>query len=311
LRLQRQTRPGVRVLNLICCAAAAAVICAGCAASHKTYIEPSNAPAPLQSATKDQLIADFNQQAQSVNSINAGVSMKLTAGSAYSGLIEQYHEVNGFILAQKPASIRVIGQAPVVAKNIFDMVSDGQTFRIFIPSKNKFLVGPATLQKTSAKPIENLRPQHLIDTLLWQPIPAGAPVLFEENTEGNEHSYILTVVRPVGEGRATDSAPPGSNQWEIGRKIWFDRTTLKVSRMELFGNAGIVNSDARYSNWQSSPAAYPREIALSRPHDDYRLEITINKITLNEPVAADRFELQQPPGTELVHVDQEKSEHQP
>ena len=67
--------------------------------------------------------------------------MSPVAGSAYTGVIEEYHDVGGFILAARPAMIRVIGQAPVVSKDIFDMVSDGQTFRIFIPSKNSFLIG--------------------------------------------------------------------------------------------------------------------------------------------------------------------------
>ncbi len=80
--------------------------------------------------------------------------MKLIGGSNYSGVIEQYHEVNGFMLASKPANIRVIGQAPVVGKNIFDMVSNGEEFHVFIPSKNDFIVGPpacSVLQKSQSK----------------------------------------------------------------------------------------------------------------------------------------------------------------
>jgi hypothetical protein len=94
----------------------------------------------------------------SISALNASVTMKLSAGSAYTGAIEQYHEVNGFILAQKPSSIRVVGQAPVVGTNIFDMESDGKTFDVFIPSKNRFVTGPDNLERSFAKPIENLRP---------------------------------------------------------------------------------------------------------------------------------------------------------
>src|SRR5271156_484377 len=150
--------------------ALAATFAGGCSVSTKTAVKPGEAPAPLQSATKEQLVEKYAQLAEGIRSLNAGVTMKLTAGTAYTGVIEQYHEVKGFILAQKPASIRVIGQAPVVGKNIFDMVSDGETFHIFIPSKNKFIVGPANLQRPSKKPIENLRPQHLVNALLWTPI---------------------------------------------------------------------------------------------------------------------------------------------
>ena len=38
------------------------------------------------------------------------------------------------------------------------------------------------------------------------------------------------------------------------------------------------------------------------PHDDYKLEIRVKKVTLNEPISDDRFHLEQPPGTELVKV---------
>ncbi len=120
----------------------AAVLVAGCAASHTTVVKPSGPPVQLQTATKQELIARYNEQADAVTSLNATVTMTLTAGSAYTGVIKQYHEIKAFILAQKPSSIRVIGQAPVVGTNIFDMESDGETFRIFIPSQNKFLTGP-------------------------------------------------------------------------------------------------------------------------------------------------------------------------
>src|SRR6201993_3198155 len=123
-----------------------AALTGGCAISRKTAVAPAKALAPLLAATKADLVAKFDSQANAITSINATVTMQLTAGAAYTGVIEQYDKVNGFILAQKPSSIRVIGQAPVVGTNIFDMVSDGDTFHIFIPSKNQFLVGSAHLE---------------------------------------------------------------------------------------------------------------------------------------------------------------------
>jgi outer membrane lipoprotein-sorting protein len=299
-------------------ASSAAVLASafGCAVSQKTVVKPSQAPAPLQTATKEQLVDRYSRQAQAVQSLNAGVSMKLTAGSAYSGVIEQYHEVNGFILAARPASIRVIGQAPVVGKNIFDMVSDGSTFSIYIPSKNKFIVGPANLERRADKPIENLRPQHLVDALFWPAITDQAPVLFEQASEGAARFYILTVVRPETQQSAASPSDAGgaapsqqgspqhlTPNWEIAQKIWFDRTDLHVSRIENFGSGGTVASDVAYGNWQATgTASYPRQIDLTRPGDDYQLQITIKKLTVNEPIAPDRFSLPQPPGTDLVNV---------
>jgi outer membrane lipoprotein-sorting protein len=258
-------------------------------------------------ASEDQLLLAYNDQARAVRSLQATVDLVPSTGSTYSGVIEEYHDVPGFILAQRPATVRVIGQAPVVAKNIFDMVSDGETFRIYIPSKNTFLVGATSLARASKKPIENLRPQHVVDALFWPEIPPNTGVLFEQFDADPNRYYILTLLRQTDGGKL-----------EIARKIWFDRVDLRVSRVQLYGTAGRLDSDVAYSEWQplgatpgtggapaAAQASYPRDIHIWRPQDDYKLEITILKLTVNEDISADRFELAQPAGSELVRVGEE------
>lgn len=254
---------------------------------------------PSLEATADQLVERYNQQARAVRSLNAAVELNPVAGSTYTGVIEDYHDVRGFILAQRPANIRMIGQAPVVAKNIFDMVSDGETFRIFIPSKNKFIVGPTELERTAKNPIENLRPQHLLDALFWKELPEGKAVLFEEFDAAPQRFYILTQVR-------------GTDTMEIARKIWFDRADLSIARVQIYGTRGRLLADIRYADWQpAGELLFPRHVWLVRPHDDYQLEVRIRKLTLNEDIAAERFRLEQPAGTELVRVGENGKENQP
>ena len=298
LMLRFLLRPHAFVVGILIVAAGFA---SGCATSTKTAVAPSTAPAPLKSATKAQLVSEYNQLANSVASLNMAVTIRLTAGSTYTGTIEQYHEINGFILAQKPSKIRVIGQVPVVGKNIFDMESDGETFHIFIPSKNQFLVGPANLERSSSKPIENLRPQHLLDAIFWQPIAEGAPVLLEEASIPPANFYVLTVVRGAGN---SDAANSGANalDWQIGRKIWFDRTNLEVMRIDTYDGEKPI-SIVRLSGWDMfGNIGYPRQILLNRPQNDYQLQLMVTKVTANEPIPPDRFELAQPAGTELVRV---------
>jgi len=113
---------------------------AGCAVTQK---RAASQPAiePVLESDQSQLVASYNRQANAVRALNASVLMSPTAGSAYSGVIHEYHQVSGFVLAARPALIRVIGQAPVIGTNIFDMVSDGQTFRILFPRRMNFLSG--------------------------------------------------------------------------------------------------------------------------------------------------------------------------
>jgi len=248
-------------------------------------------------ATREELFEAYNLIARSTKTLNATVELKPTAGSKYSGLIDEYHEVKAFILAVRPTEIRVIGQAPVIGTTVFDMASDGETFRVSIPPKKKFLVGPVAVERSSSKPIENLRPQHLLDALLWPEIRKEESVTLREYNEENARYYILTVLR-------------GGYQVEVLREIWFDRSELQVSRMLTFGPKGVLLSDVRLGDWQPSDAAtsstaaalFPRAIRIERPHDDYQLDLRVTKVIMNEEIPAERFKLEQPAGAELVPV---------
>jgi outer membrane lipoprotein-sorting protein len=281
----------------------ASLLTAGCVTiKRRTEVKKEEIRPQLESS-EESLLDNYNQQARAVQSLQATVDLIPSTGTTYSGVIEEYHDVTGFILAQRPATVRVIGQAPVVAKNIFDMVSDGKEFRIYIPSKNSFLVGPTTLARPSSKPIENLRPNHVVDALFWPELTPGKNVLFEQFDFDPGRYYILTLLREAEGGKL-----------EIARKIWYDRADLKVSRVQLLGAGGKLDSDIVYSDWQPagnalapSQTSYARDIKIWRPQDDYKLEIRILKLTLNEPISADRFELAQPEGTDLVRVGEEIS----
>lgn len=294
----------MRVLTWIIAALGVITITAGCAMRQNTAAKPARAPVSLQTATKADLIARYDHQAVAITSLNATVTMKLTAGSAYTGAIEQYHEISGFILAQKPSDIRVIGQAPIVGTDIFDMESDGNTFHIFIPSKNQYITGPASLERTSAKPIENLRPQHLIDAIFWQPIPQKDLVLLEETQVPPSSFYVLSIAHLTSSGDTSSAnAAASSPDWELARKIWFDRSNLDVTRIQIFDAGGKLNSDVQYTGWDNfGVVRYPHQILLARPRSDYQLQIGIIKLTANEPIPAQRFVLQQPAGTQLVRV---------
>ena len=290
------------------------VISCGCGgAVSKKQSVPATQIAVAKDATREELLEKYNAIARGLKSLNATVELKPTTGSRYSGVIEEYHEVKAFLLAQRPAYVRVIGQAPVIGKTIFDMTSDGKSFWVSIPSKNKFLVGSVTEQRSSNKPIENLRPQHLLDALLWTEVRKEEAVLLEEFNDEKARYYVLTVLR-------------GGYRTEILRKIWFDRADLQVARLEEFGPKGVLLSDVRYSDWEavtsdqeqpsasassSAISAFPRTIQIDRPHDDYLLNLQVTKLILNEDIPADRFTLEQPSGSELVRVGEDAKDKQP
>jgi outer membrane lipoprotein-sorting protein len=289
-----------------------AAISCGCGGTvSKKHSVPVTQIVVAKEATREELLEKYNAMARGVKSLNATIELKPTTGSKYSGVIEEYHEVKAFLLAQRPAYVRVIGQAPVIGKTIFDMTSDGQSFWVSIPSKNKFLVGAVAEQRSSNKPIENLRPQHLLDALLWSEVRKEEAVLFEEFNDDKARYYVLTVLR-------------GGYRTEILRKIWFNRADLQVARLEEFGPKGVLLSDVRYSDWEavtsdqeqasaspSAISAFPHTIQIDRPHDDYLLNLQVTKLVLNEDIPSDRFTLEQPSGSELVRLGEDAKDKQP
>lgn len=279
------------------------VAACGCKpAVKRTQNIPATERPAVKDATQEELLERYNGFVHGVESINAALEMKATAGSKYTGVIDEYHEVKVFLLAARPYNVRMVGQVPVVGKTVFDMASDAQRFEVSIPSKNKFLVGPVGLERQSSKPIENLRPQHLMEAILWPEVRKEELVLFEESDDENARHYVLTVLR-------------GGYKTEILRKIWFDRADLKVSRIEGYGPKGVLLSDAHYGNWQpaapGSTEEYPMQIRVERPHDEYTLDLALNKITLNQPLTPEQFKLEPPTGTEIVHVGEQSGEKKP
>lgn len=235
----------------------------------------------------------LNSRNEAIRTLTATVDLKLTAGSVYSGVIKEYHDVKGFILIEKPALIRMVGQAPVVRTNIFDMVSNSEEFRLYIQPKQKFYVGKNAVVRPAKNSLENMRPQHILDALLVPSISAdNEKYEFEEAQEDAHRYYVVTVVDTSRD-----------NEWAPKRKIWFDRADLEIARLELYGPRGVYVEDIRYSDYQDFQGVrYPTGIEVARPVEDYHLTMTIQKATFNQPLGPEKFDLKKPANAQLVDL---------
>src|SRR6202022_2695034 len=145
----------MRLVKTCLILATRAAISCGCEGGKVVTGHITVAPRIAKDATREELLDAYNRIARGTKTLNATVELKPTAGSKYSGVIDEYHEVKAFLLAARPAEIRVIGQAPVIGTTVFDMASDGETFRVSIPSKTKFLVGSVAAERIREKTTEN------------------------------------------------------------------------------------------------------------------------------------------------------------
>ena len=259
-------------------------------------LKPGEQALPAKSATLPELIQLIEQRSQWIKTLRLTVIYQLTGGSIDTGEISNYRETDGFILLEKPALIRLIGQAFKV--KVFDMVSDGKEFRIYIPPKMKFIRGLNHQEIKPRKDIPvNLRPQHILEALAIEPLALREGqdfLVLEEEQEGTHKFYVLNIVSDLNKMTA-----------QLKRKVWIDRFDLSLVRQKYFNPQSQVLSDITYANFEDeSGGRYPRLIDFRRPQENYSLRIKISKAVVNEPLRADQFELPQPAGTDLIDLTQ-------
>src|SRR4029077_3162637 len=210
----------------------------------------------------------------------ATVDIDTSVGGTKKGKITEYKEIRGYVLARKPAMLRMIGLLPILRNTAFDMVSDGREFKVSIPPKNRFVVGRNDVMVPNPQqPLENLGPQIIYDALLLRPIQPenGELAVLENGTEivtGDKNrkfqqaDYIIDVIQ---DGTGNDS-------W-LSRKIVFSRVDLLPHRQLIYDQAGDLVTDASYSDYKdNSGVLFPSVIEIRRPEEEY--DITLHMVKL-------------------------------
>ena len=269
-------------------------------------VKPRPVAGNLKDATRDQLVERINAEAEKVSSMNATVDIAASAGGEKKGKVTDYSEIRGYVLVRKPQMLRMIGLFPVVRNRMFDMVSDGESFRMSIPAKNKFIVGRNDVIRANPKqPMENLRPQHIFDALLLREIdPRNEVAVLESTSETVLDEKKKPLEMPSYTIIVTRRSPEGD--WYLSRKIVFTRDDLQPHRQIVYDKNGNVATDARYDNFQIFDSLlFPSVITIFRPQEEYTVRLKLVKLTLNQKLRDDQFELPQPPGSQLVRMDQQ------
>jgi outer membrane lipoprotein-sorting protein len=249
----------------------------------------------LLTADRQSLLDALARQYNAIHDFSAEVNMVPALGSTEKNKVTEYKDVRAYILFRMPADIRIIGLYPVVRSKAFDMVSTGGEFKLYVPARNRFIVGKNEIIKPSPNKLENLRPQHFQDAMLVRPIDPATDKLMMENLTDEENAfYILHVIHENASG-----------QLQLARNIWFNRTDLSLARQMIFDNDGNILTDARYRDWKAwDNVPFPKHIEINRPRDEYAVVIDIVKMDINKGIGQEKFALDQPEGTTLQVVGQ-------
>jgi len=271
---------------------------------HTRTVETRLSTAKLQTATQQELIDRLNADAARVKSLNATVDIDTSVGGEKRGKVTDFKEIRGYILVRQPNMLRMIGLYPIVRNKAFDIVSDGERFKLSVPATNKFYVGHNQVIDGSESPLDTLRPQTIYDALLLQAVnPENEIAVLEDSTEMvvdkqnhklvQQPNYVLDILRKTDKG------------WTLARKVVFDRTNLVPHRQVIFDDHGRPVTDANYQAFKEfDGVSFPTYIGIKRPQEEYDIRLFIVKLAINQPINEDQFALEQPPGSILVNLDE-------
>jgi hypothetical protein len=277
-------------------------------------VEDRYSKAPLKESTQQGLIDSVNQQAEAIRSLKATVDIDSSVGGMKKGHVTDYKEIRGIVLARQPDALHMIGLMPIVRTTAFDMVSDGQDFKLWIPPRNKFVIGKNDVATPNTdQPMENIRPQNIYEALLIRRIDLNTEIPVLENSyetlhDGKGHRvlqdvYVLTVIKCE-----KSCTPPYVDPPRLERKIIFGRTDLKPHEQIIYSEDGRVATDAKYAEYKDYDGfSFPSRIEIYRPQEEYDITLNMLKVDINKPLTDDQFVLEQPSGAVVVHLDRPQS----
>ena len=270
----------------------------------RTHMVRKTRPADVvQNATLDQLLTSMNSKYEAIQTINASVEIAASTGGARTGEIKEHTSLRGYIFLRKPEELRVLLQLPVIGSKALDMVSDGKTFKLLIPPKNRAIVGADAVTEPSQNGLENLRPYVFFDSLLVKNLAPDQIVSLTQDVRVidtgdkkkdliEEPDYDIEIL-----------AQPQGQTLHTERVVHISRTNLLPYQQDIYDESGRVATRASYSDYHKfGTIDFPTTIVITRPLDEYSLTLTVTKIAFNEKLEDDQFELKIPENVPVQHV---------
>ena len=267
---------------------------------------------PLTDANTAQLIGEVNRLA-AVRSIHGKVDIIFEDTSfAEAGIAEKYRQADGQLTVQRPGNIYLIIQVPFIAKDIAQMTSNGESFRVavlqgdekyrrFVKGTNNAVYEKLDMDghsaaadkhnkvlmnaKEAVNALSNLRPQHLTDALMVSQIadPARGGLAYARSEFYQEEADTRPQAKPGvrvvrGYYLLEEFSQPASGDTHLLRRFWFDRVGgIRLARLQSFDDQGLLITDVSY--WDEKPFGesaqfrLPSRVEITRPHDHYKLSI--------------------------------------
>jgi outer membrane lipoprotein-sorting protein len=268
----------------------------GCLTHTRTVPRTRLAPV-VMSTSLDQMAKQINMRFSSIQSMNASVEIVASTGGGLQGKVKDYISFRGYILMRKPESLRVLLLVPVIGTQALDMVTDGKTFKLLVPPKHRAMEGTNEVTHPSKNGLENLRPGVFFDSMFVQgPDPNQILSMTSDTRVIELDKKKKDLVEEPAYAVQILEQPQGQTVRTL-RVIHINSTDLLPYQQDIYDAAGNIATKAFYSNYQYyDDIPFPTTIVIQRPQDHYGVTVTITKLTLNQKMDDDQFELKIPEG---------------
>ena len=97
--------------------------------------------------------------------------------------------------------------------------------------------------------------------------------------------------------------PEWSKVFQAQQVIKFSRVNLMPTEQDIYNKDGDMETQVLYGPYQTfNGMLYPSTITINRPLEEYRIALTVEKITFNQPLPDEQFESKVPAGYKVQNM---------
>jgi outer membrane lipoprotein-sorting protein len=247
-----------------------AILLTGCAALKEV---PTGLPRVL---TVAEVRAELGENSQKISTLKAKANIIFMSNDLKDPLA-----CSGYIRLESPKKLRII--CSKLFNTIFDVVSDGHRFQLYVPKENKLYTG-----------LSNQDVRYL--GLRFSPDDVAGIL---ENGEVFKNTVVQSFdVRP--EHWYIELFNPADATRYV---LLVDRRTLNLIRYDTYTPGGTLRMHAQFDDFEYIDGCrIPRKIDIFWPRGNTKLNLQLKKVRLNEKLNPKIFRLTMPENADVIRL---------
>jgi hypothetical protein len=255
-----------------------------------------------KTATLNELLQMIQGYDKIASPISSSLNVTYSYGKKESGVIQEIRNQPGYILLKRPNSVQLVVQNSVTRTRELELLSIGDELSVWIRRGNKLYLGKNSAKELIAEDAPGspgftipIRGGHIFDAVLPQSVKIDAPgtrYSMIEEADSDSKYYVLSFFRE-GHGQMIHTE----------RRLWIERSSLTISRQQVYLNGGQMVSDITYSNRVLVDGySLPLKMHIDRPLDGYALDLEFKGWRINPDLADNAFVLTPTVGAQIIHL---------